>query len=351
MTMPSDALQLPERLPSSSHEVIVLLEGVHLSIEDVDTAPLTHELISYENIRKSDGVRERIQCASIVIATQAVITAESLGDAPYLKCVITPTAGTNHIDVEECRRRGIKVAKCPGSTSLAVPEHALSLYFAARRKTLLLHNEIRIVDENGQNAWKRQGSIAYKMETANAHPPFSLEQEVAGIIGYGHIALGMEVLIAERKTEHNQNHSSSIVDAQARLRTPFDEVIRCATVLFVCCTFDASSYHMVSSSELAAMLPEVVIVNVSRAGVMDTAAVLEALRANQISGVAVDVFDREPACDAADSAFLAAGTEGLNLTLSPHVGYFSTKTVLTMKAMVKAHIRNFVSGDYANFVV
>lgn len=147
-----DMLKLPEGLPSSTHEVIVLLEEVHMVLEDIDTAARTHEYISYQRISKAEEVRERIQCASIVIAPQAFITAESLGDAPHLKCVITPTAGTNHIDVEECRRRGIKVAKCLGSTSLAVPEHALSLYFAARRKTIMLHNEIRTVDEDGKNS-------------------------------------------------------------------------------------------------------------------------------------------------------------------------------------------------------
>ncbi|OTB12492.1 hypothetical protein K445DRAFT_369360 [Daldinia sp. EC12] len=355
--MALDTLKLPERLPSSTHEVIVLLEEVHIILNNIDTAPRTHEYISYRHINKEEEIRERIQCASIVIAPQAFITTDSLGEAPYLKCVITPTAGTNHIDVEECRRRGIKVARCLGSTSLAVPEHALSLYFAARRKTIMLHNEIRTVDESGKNSWKRQGSIASKMKTANGHPPYSLKQEVAGIIGYGAIgksldvlckALGMKVHIAERKAGGPSRRNSN---GQAVFRTPFDEVIRSVTVLFICCTLDETSHNMIDVPELSAMQPEAIIINVSRAGVMNTAAVIHALRQKQISGVAVDVFEKEPACTEEDSAFLAANTAGLNLTLSPHVGYYSTKTVLTMEAMVKEHIKNFVSGNYINFVV
>ncbi|KAI1445662.1 D-isomer specific 2-hydroxyacid dehydrogenase [Annulohypoxylon stygium] len=346
--MATNTLKTPERMPSSTHEVIVVLEETHLAIDNVDTVPQSHELISYFSITRADEVRERIQCASIVVATQAFITAESLGEAPYLKCVITPTAGTNHIDIDECRRRGIHVAKCPGSTSLAVPEHALSLYFAARRKTVLLQNEIRTVDENGKNSWKRHGSIAFKMQTANAHAPPSLEQEVVGIIGFGHIgkrlellckALGMKVLIAERKGRDQVRES----------RVRFDQVIRSATVLFICCSFSEEDRNMVDTHELSVMPPEAVIVNVSRGGVMNTAAVIQALREKRISGVAVDVFDREPASSEDDSAFLVAGTTDLNLTLSPHVGYFSTKTVLTMLSMVKAHIKNYVLGDYAKF--
>lgn len=141
--MASNTLKTPQQLPSSTHEVIVVLEETHLVVDDVDTAPRSHQLVSYFNVSQADEVRERIQCASVVIATQALITAESLGEAPYLyvgpihrarplidgvrKCIITPTAGTNHIDLDECRRRGIRVARCVGSTSPAVAEHALSL--------------------------------------------------------------------------------------------------------------------------------------------------------------------------------------------------------------------------------
>ncbi|KAI1393506.1 D-isomer specific 2-hydroxyacid dehydrogenase [Hypoxylon trugodes] len=354
--MATNTLKAPKRMPSSTHEVIVMLEETHLVLGEVDTAPHSHELISYFSITKADEVRERIQCASIVIAPQAFITAESLGEAPYLKCVITPTAGTNHIDIEECRRRGIHVAKCAGSTSPAVAEHALSLYFAARRKTVLLQNELRTVGEDGKNSWKRHNSIAFKMQTANGHAPCSLEQEVAGIIGFGNIgkrldvfckALGMEVLVAERKKGIQPSEPSH--RDYTRSRVPFEEVIESATVLFICCTFKEESRNMIDTPELSAMKPEAVIINLSRGGIMNNPAVIRALREKRISGVAVDVYDREPACTEEDSAFLADDTKDLNLTLSPHVGYFSTKTVLTMKSMVKEHIKNLVLGNYDNF--
>ncbi len=57
----------------------------------------------------------------------------------------------------------------------------------------MFHNDIRNVDERGENSWKRQGSIAFKMQTANGSPPLSVEQEIVGIIGYGHIGKSREV--------------------------------------------------------------------------------------------------------------------------------------------------------------
>ncbi|KAK9413613.1 putative D-isomer specific 2-hydroxyacid dehydrogenase NAD-binding domain-containing protein [Seiridium unicorne] len=360
--MSLDALKLPKHLPSLTHEVVVLLEGVHMTIEHVDTAPHSHELISYHRITKADEIRERIQCASIIIATQCLITADSLGDAPHLKCVITPTAGTNHIDLEECRRRGVKVAKCQGSTSPAAAEHALSMleYFAARRKTVMLHNDIRTLDVNCKNSWKRQGSIAYKMQTANEHAPYSLGQEVVGIIGYGNIGkrlevlckgLGMQVLISERKGASEVRKISNPETGRLYSRVPFGEVISSATVIVLCSTFTEQLRNLIDASELNAMRPEAIIINVSRGGIMNSAAVIQAMREKRISGASIDVFDHEPASTADDSPFLAEDTKDLNLTFSPHAGYFSTKTVLTMKSMVKEHIQNFISGDYANFDV
>ncbi|KAI2631185.1 D-isomer specific 2-hydroxyacid dehydrogenase [Xylaria nigripes] len=351
-----DSVRLPKQLPGPTHEVIVILEEVHLAIENIDTAPRSHELISYWRSASADEVRSRIQCASIVVATQAYITAESLGEAPYLKCVITPTAGTNHIDVDECRRRGIKVATCPGSTSLAVPEHALSLFFAARRKTVTIHNLVRTVDENGRNAWKREGSLAYKMQTANGNPPLSLRQEVVGIIGYGHIGkglerlckgLGMKVLIIERKKTAGSLVPESVTNGIPSVRTPFEEAMRSATVLFISCPFNEETHNLIDEPELAVMRPETIIINVSRAGVMRSSAVVQALREKRISGVAVDVFEREPASTEEDSALLAEDTKDLNLIVSSHLGYYSEGTFTTVKAMVNEHIKNFVLGNLA----
>ncbi|KAJ8110569.1 hypothetical protein ONZ43_g5836 [Nemania bipapillata] len=351
-----DLLEVPKQLPSSTHEVIVVLEEVHLAVDQIDTAPRSHEIISYHRIAQADEIRRRIQCASIVIAAQAFITAESLGEAPYLKCVVTPSSGTNHIDLDECRRRGIRVAKCLGPTSFAAAEHALSLYFAARRRTVLLHNELRIVDEHGENSWKRQHSLAFKMQMANQRPPCAIDAEVVGIIGHGHIGkrleafckgLGMKVLIAERKNGGPaRNTAEEMVE-----RTAFDEVIRTATVLFLSCSSNGDTRNMIDAAEISAMRPEIVIINVSRGDVVNTAEVIKALREQRISGAAADVFDREPASTEEDSAFLAEDTKALNLTLSPHLGYFSSKTLVTMKAMVREQIKKFIEGDFRNFEV
>jgi len=160
----------------------------------------------------------------------------------------------------------------------------------------------------------------------------------------------MRVLILERKgITAAQQSSSGNTDDSFVSRVPFQEAIRKSTVLFISCTFNESMRNMIDTPELDGMRPEMIIINVSRGGVMRTSAVVQALREKRISGAAVDVFDQEPASTAKDSAFLADDTRDLNLTFSPHVGYFSTKTMSTMKSMVKQKIKDYVSGDWSDF--
>lgn len=153
----------------------------------------------------------------------------------------------------------------------------------------------------------------------------------------------MQVLVSERKGAAETRPG----------RVAFDEAVRSATVLVLCCTFTESSRHTVGGPELAAMRPEAVVINVARGGIVDAAALVRALREKKISGAAVDVFDREPASSVEDSdLFLLKDREeaaDLNLTFSPHVGYFSTKTLRTMRAVVKGHIKSHVEGDYSKF--
>lgn len=149
-------------------------------------------------------------------------------------------------------------------------------------------------------------------------------------IDFFYKALGMKVLISERK------HGILSMDTvgEMRERTLFNEVIRTTTVLFISCTSNGDTRNMIDAAELNAMQPEMIIVNVSRGDVVNTTEVIKALRKQRILGAAADVFDQEPADTKENNAFLAEDVKDLNLTLSPHVGYFSLNTVLTMKVMV-----------------
>lgn len=83
--MPSDPNLAPKQLPSDRHEVIAVLESIHVPWEDFDSSPRTHEALLYKNtIAGEDDVAARVRDASIVICTICRLTAETLRQAPYL---------------------------------------------------------------------------------------------------------------------------------------------------------------------------------------------------------------------------------------------------------------------------
>ncbi|EFQ27532.1 D-isomer specific 2-hydroxyacid dehydrogenase [Colletotrichum graminicola M1.001] len=352
-TDPATEVKKPARLPSPTHHVIVKLETIHVALPDVDMGSVTHEVIGYEYTRPSEAgvVAARAWPASVLITTTVPVNKDTLGEAPYLKCVITETTGTDHIDLEECRRRGITVMYSPHATVEAVSEHALGLYFSARRRLVTLHNTMMDHDRARTNPWRAKGSMSSLLFDAEGRPPHTCGNEVAGVIGYGPIgqrlaklcgALGMEVLVAARK---------DAAAAAAIPRVPFDEVLRRATVLFLVVPLTPDTRDLISGRELALMRSDAVVVNVGRGGTVNEAALLAALRAGGIAGAATDVFEVEPAGSGRDSVLLGEDARGVNLTLTPHLAWCADQTRVNIRRVVGENITLFARGEKGNNVM
>lgn len=147
----------------------------------------------------------------------------------------------------------------------------------------------------------------------------------------------MRVIIAERK------NATTIREG----RTSFSDAISQATMFIVVVPRDDDTHNMVSTAELAAMDDTAIIVNVGRGGVIDEAAVVKALRDGTIGGFATDVFSPEPAT--LGSSVLLDQTIP-NLILSPHIAWFSSKTIKGTRETVKKNIEAFVAGTPQNVV-
>ncbi|VUC28087.1 unnamed protein product [Clonostachys rosea] len=341
---------VPKKLPDDSHHVIVKLETIHVPAASVDTSPFSHEFISYKFTPKEDIalVKERVKYASIIATTTVPINAETLGEAPYLKCVITETAGTNHIDVEECQRRGVPVYWAPTGAADAVSEHALGLYFAARRSFVSLHNALYDYGPSHANNWKTNGSLSSVIKDRNGQPPRSSKNEVVGIFGYGPIgqrinnlckALGMKVIVAGRKGSTSHDDPT---------RIPFTEVVGQATVLFNILPLLPETHGTFGPAEFQQMRPDAIIINVGRGGTIDEAALFEALSEGRIHGAATDVFENEPAGSAEDSILLSEEAKRLNLTLTPHLAWCADQTSINLQQSLKDNVREYIEKQVAS---
>ncbi|EGY17164.1 hypothetical protein VD0002_g9806 [Verticillium dahliae] len=345
----------PKKLPSETHHVIVKLEAIHVEAPEIDSSPYTHEAIVYDYTPATahELIAARLHEASIFITTMIPVNAQTLGEAPHLKCIITETTGTNHIDLDECRRRGVTVFYSPDATLEAVSEHALAMYFTLRRRLLVLTNAMSTYTPTTPNTWKTSGTMSGLLRDSEGRPPHTCQTETVGILGYGPIgrrietlckALGMPTLVAARKNQ------ALPVPAG---RTPFADVLRTATVIFVVVPHTPETVNLIATEEIATMRPDAVLINVGRGGTIDEAALLAAVREGRLYGVATDVFATEPAGSGADSVLLGKDVQenGLNVVLSPHLAWCADTTRLNVVRVVGENLKTYFTGGDKNLVL
>ncbi|KAI0406094.1 D-isomer-specific 2-hydroxyacid dehydrogenase family protein [Xylaria palmicola] len=329
---------------SQTHWVVVALETCWCPLPDFALPePHTIEFQSYERTRP-DEIAERVRDADIIIMTILPLTAEILSAevTPRLKMVSVIASGTDTVDLAACRARGIVVGNTPHCNVSAVTEHVLALYFATRRSILPTNSLAR---SGGWAAKKTQLAI---MNGPDGKPPRTCSDETVGIIGYGAIGknvestarlLGMKTLIAGRK-------GASAPDG----RVPFETVIRESSVLVVCLPRSPETLNLISGAEFDRMRPWGLLINVSRGGIVDEAALVSALKEGKIAGAGTDVFSREPA-EPADNVLLAPDTADLNLVTTPHVAWYAEETMENYRQTCRANVAAFVTSRTAKHQV
>ncbi|CAJ2513161.1 Uu.00g012800.m01.CDS01 [Anthostomella pinea] len=311
-----------------THHTIVALETFFCPLPDLQLpAPHTCEVREYTRTKPDiNEIAERIRDANIVIMTTLPLGAKVLSAdvSPHLKVIAVVASGTDSVDLAACRARGIVVANTPHCNATAVAEHAIASYFAARRSIALTHTLTR------SGEWPRRGTLLRTLNGPDGNPPRTCRDEVLGIVGYGAVgrkiestaqALGMKTLIAARKGVA----PSYSEGGGGGGRTPFETILAEASVIVLCLPRSPETLNLISDAELAGMRSCAVLVNVSRGGIVDEAALVKALRRGTIAGAAADVYLEEPA-GPESSPLLVPDTADLNLVTTPHVAWCAADT-------------------------
>ncbi|KKY16194.1 putative glycerate dehydrogenase [Phaeomoniella chlamydospora] len=283
-------------------------------------------------------IGERLQDATIGITTIVPITAADLDRCPKLQAVIVWATGYGWVEKAEFQKRGIVVMNTPQTNVESVSEHTIALYFAARRKVVELHAAAMYTNE-----WVENGGMLARFKRG---PPRSASMETMVIFGYGSLgkrieglakALGMKVLIADRK---------GVKEPRAG-RIAFEEGLEVATVVVVVVPREKDTIDMIDEKELRTMNEDAILINVARGGIINEKALVVALKEGWIAGAATDVLEQEPS---------APGQSPLlddkipNLTVSPHVAWYSEQTILNLQEMLKKTVESFVKGEPINVV-
>jgi phosphoglycerate dehydrogenase-like enzyme len=250
------------------------------------------------------------EARAVVMPAVGPKLAPALFEGSRLRLVQITGAGVDRLDAQAMKRLGIPVANVPGGSNGAVAEYAVTAASLLLRRFAWADAEIR----KGNYAAFRARLLADNLP--------ALEGLAVGVIGLGVIGLAVAEAFAKLGCKlaycDPEPRDSSAAASLGAAPLPLGELLKTSDVVCVHVPLLPSTKGLIGAAQLAAMKRGAVLVQASRGGVLDEAALAEQLRSGHLGGAAVDVYATEPI--AADNPLLALeGDAARKLLLTPHI--------------------------------
>lgn len=282
---------------------VLLLEGLH---ENAFQLFKEHEYTNVEFIKGSlegEKLIQKIKDVHLIgIRSKTNLTEDVLENAKKLIAIGCYSIGTNQVDLQAAKLRGIPVFNAPFSNTRSVAELVISecifLIRGIPEKNYLVHTGV----------WSKDASHSYEVRGKNL-----------GIIGYGHIgsqvsvlaeSLGMNVIYFDIEKKLNLGN--------ARAVTKMEELLFCSDIVTIHVPETESTKNLISAKELSLMKKGSYLINAARGSVVNIDDLTEALENKHLAGAAVDVFPEEPSSN--KDPFTTPLQKFSNVILTPHIG-------------------------------
>ncbi|WP_434278422.1 2-hydroxyacid dehydrogenase [Acinetobacter sp. CE-15] len=301
----------------------VFLDYESLDKQDLDFSQLRaafDDLILYPSTT-AEQVLARIQDVDVVISNKVIVNAEAMEQCKNLKLILISATGTNNIDLDFARSKGIVVCNCQGYGTSAVAQHTLTLMLALATSLLKYEHAVK------QGEWNKSPIFCLL-----DFPIVELSGKTLGIIGYGELgqavaklaeAFGMKILVAS--LPNRPTHKD---------RTPFAEMLAQVDFLSLHCPLTEETRDLIDSQAFDKMKNSAFLINCARGGIVNEQALADALRQGKIAGAATDVLSVEPPTQG--NVLLAQDIP--NLIITPHSAWGS---VDARQRIVNQMLENF----------
>jgi glycerate dehydrogenase len=279
-------------------------------------------------------IAPRIADVDILVLNKVRIGAAELESAPALRLICAAATGVNNIDLDAAQARGVGVANVRAYATPAVVQHVFGMLLALVTRQHEYQAEVRAGE------WGRSAQFCLLH-----HQIRELTGMRLGILGWGELGrgvarvaecFGMQVLVAARPGGGTQSG-----------RVPLPELLPDVDVLSIHTPLADNTRDLIGAAELAAMKPGAILINTARGGIVDEAALAEALRAGHLGGAGVDVLSTEP--PVAGNPLLAPDIP--HLILTPHTAWASREARQRVLAEIAANIRAYRSGEQRNRIL
>ncbi|MBC7685008.1 MAG: D-2-hydroxyacid dehydrogenase [Bdellovibrionales bacterium] len=280
------------------------------------------------------AVVERLRGATIAITNKVPLRAAEIAQLPDLRMVAIAATGTDNVDLTACRDLGIVASNIRNYSLVSVPEHVFTLMLALRRNLRAYTSDVEA------GLWEKSSRFCLL-----DHPIGDLAGSTLGIVGYGALgrkvallarAFGMRVIVASRAP----------VIEDGVTRAPLAELLRSADIVSLHLPLTEHTRNLIGAAELASMKRSALLINTARGGLVDEAALAQALRNGVIAGAGFDVLGQEPPTPGNPLLSLRLP----NFILTPHVAWASAGAMQTLADMLVENIEAFERGAPLNLV-
>jgi len=303
-----------------------LSDDVMARMEQLFDASLNRDDTPYSRERLAAAVQD---CDVLVPTVTDDIDAALIDSAgERLKLIANFGAGVNHIDLKACRRRGIIVTNTPGVLTEDTADMTMALIVSVPRR--LAEGE-KLVRSGQWKGWSPGGMLGHR-----------IGGKALGIIGMGRIgqavarrarAFGLSIHY------HNRHRLPKVVEAElgAQWHPNLDEMLGNIDILTLHTPRNADSENLLSAERIALLRAHVYVINTSRGGIVDEAALTDALESGRLAGAGLDVWRHEPQID---PRLLALP----NVVMTPHMGSATFEGRMASGEKVITNIRVWADG-------
>jgi len=303
----------------------------------LDTSGLRGVLPDLEifDVTEDHEVASRIQNAQFVLTNKIRLTDKLLEHCSALRFIGLTATGTDNVDLVAAKRHGVAVCNIRAYCNRSVAEHVFACLLN------LTHSIRQYTRDVRAGEWHKSEDFCLL-----THPVRELSAMTLGIVGYGELgkavantgaSFGMDLIVSARPG------SREVKDG----RVSFDELLIRSDVISLHCPLNNDTRKLFGANEFARMKHDAILINTARGGLVDSAALADALRDGEIAAAAMDVLPKEPPVQGDP----LLDYEGDNLIVTPHIAWATNEARQAAIDEVAANIAAYLEGGERNRVV
>jgi D-3-phosphoglycerate dehydrogenase / 2-oxoglutarate reductase len=271
------------------------------------------EVVAFQ-CKTEEEVTEAVRDADVVLTQWAPVKANAIAAMERCRGIVRYGIGLDNVDLDAAKRHGIPVRNVPDYSVNEVADHTMALLLALQRQVC----DVQALVKEG----------LWKITPPQAFPP--LRNCTLGLIGFGRIAR----LVAVRARSFGMNLIAfdPLVDEQVSVghgvnMVTLSDLLSQSDIVSLHCPLTQQTKHLMNARTLGQMKPQGLLINTSRGGLVETDALLSALKMKSIAGAALDVIEEEPL--SGDQELL----QFKNVIINSHIAWYSSQSVVELQRL------------------